>query len=112
MNIAPSIVRFADGNLKRELESLLSNKFEDKELHKWVMRAIIDLKQNAYCGIQIKKRLIPKEYYQKYKIDNLWKYDLPTGWRLLYSITTEEVYIVSIILEWLDHKEYDRRFGY
>jgi hypothetical protein len=45
-------------------------------------------------------------------IDNLWKYDMPSAWRLLYSLKTEEIEIVAIILEWLDHKNYERRFGY
>jgi len=58
------------------------------------------------------KRLIPKLYIERYRINNLCKYDLPKGWRLLYSIAREEVLIVAIILEWLSHPEYERRFGY
>lgn len=69
------------------------------------------LKKNAFSGLQIPKRIIPKEYL-KYGIDNLWKYNLPNAWRLLYSIGKEEVQIISIVLEWMDHKEYERRFHY
>ncbi len=43
--------------------------------------------------------MIPKEYIKKYKIDNLWKYNLPNAWRLLYTIKGNEVMIVSVILE-------------
>ena len=68
--------------------------------------------QNAFCGTQIPKRLFPKEYIQKYGITNLWKYDLPKAWRLLYSVAKDEVVVISIILEWFDHKEYERRFKY
>jgi hypothetical protein len=32
--------------------------------------------------------------------------------RLIYSITGDEISIVSIILEWFDHKDYERRFSY
>ncbi len=63
-------------------------------------------------GYSPPKRLIPKHYIKRYGIDNLWKYDLPKGWRLLYSIAREEILIVAIILEWLSHPEYERRFGY
>lgn len=55
---------------------------------------------------------IPKSYIDKYNIDNLWKYDLPKGWRLIYSVANGEVLIVSIIIEWMKHKEYERKFNY
>ena len=57
-------------------------------------------------------RLIPKIYIKKYEITNLWKYDLPRGWRIIYSIANEDIEIISLILEWIDHKEYERRFKY
>ena len=77
-----------------------------------MIRAIHDLRQNAFAGIQVPKRLIPKEYIQKYKINNLWKYDLPKGWRLIYSVANGQVCILSIVLEWMSHKDYERRFKY
>ena len=49
---------------------------------------------------------------KKYEINNLWKYNLPNGWRLIYTVKASSVEIVSIILEWSDHKSYERRFGY
>ncbi|MFH1801953.1 MAG: hypothetical protein ABH864_00715 [archaeon] len=83
------------------------------ELKKWINRAKDDIKKNAFCGVQIPKKLIPRVYVQKYGIHNLWKYDLPDGWRLVYSVTTpSKVEILSIILEWFDHPDYERRFGY
>ena len=71
-----------------------------------------DLSKDPFCGIQIPKKLIPKTYKDKYDVDNLWKYDLPKAWRLIYFIKGDAVKIVSIILEWFDHKEYERRFNY
>ncbi|MFW5847212.1 MAG: hypothetical protein ACOCUU_03590 [Nanoarchaeota archaeon] len=71
-----------------------------------------DLEENAFCGIQIQKKLVPKVYLEKYGIDNLLKYDLPKGWRLIYSVVSRDVQILSIILEWMSHKDYQRRFGY
>lgn len=108
-----SSVYFGDEKLKACYEGLKESQVEDKMLHKWISRAIEDLEENAFCGIQIPKRLFPKEYVQKYNINNLWKYDLPKGWRLLYTVTAEnEIELISAILEWLDHKEYERRFKY
>lgn len=107
-----SRVFFADEKLKEEFESLENGRYEDKEIFTYIRRAIEDLKVNAHAGIQIPKKLIPKIYFDKYKIRNLWKYDLPKGWRLLYSVGANGIEILSIILEWMDHKEYERRFNY
>ena len=30
----------------------------------------------------------------------------------MYSVVNEELVVVSIVLEWFDHKEYERRFKY
>lgn len=107
-----SIVHFGNEKLKEAFDSLKNSKVEDKILYKWIFRAIADLENNAFCGIQVPKKLIPKIYVAKYNIDNLWKYDLPKGWRLLYSVANSEVSIISIILEWMDHKNYEKRFKY
>ena len=107
-----SEIKFAEEKLKESFERLKESKTEDKKLYEWINRALDDLEENAFCGIQVAKRLIPKVYIQKYEIDNLWKYDLPKGWRLLYSVSNNEVNVLSIILEWMDHKEYERRFRY
>jgi len=107
--IRASEVRFADDNLEKEFYKLDKN----DELRKYLERAIKDIQLNAFCGIQFPKKLIPTEYIQKYEVYNLWKYDLPDGWRLIYTVTTpSKVEIVSVILEWFDHKDYERRFGY
>lgn len=107
--IKPCQIVFADDKIEKEYNNLS----EDDIIKKWINRAKEDIKKNAFCGIPIPKRLIPKEYVQKYKIKNLWKYDLPDGWRLVYSITTpNKIEIISIILEWFDHPNYERRFHY
>ncbi|MEK6932329.1 MAG: hypothetical protein AABW56_00875 [Nanoarchaeota archaeon] len=107
-----SQVYFADEKIKKAYLKLKDSKTEDLMLYKWVSRAIDDLEKDAFCGISVSKHLIPKIYLQKYNIDNLWKYDLPKGWRLLYSISKNKVQIISIIIEWMNHKNYERRFGY
>ncbi len=107
--IKPSEVVFSDDKIEKEFYKL---KKEDA-LRKFLERAIKDLQNNAFCGTRIPKRLIPKEYISKYKINNLWKYDLPNSWRLIYSVVTpSKVEILSVVIEWFDHKNYERRFKY
>jgi len=107
-----SKIAFADKKLKAAFEKLKTSKTEDKKLYRWLNRAFDDLQKDAFCGIQIPRRLIPKEYIKKYQIDNLWKYNLPNAWRLLYSIARDEIIVISIIIEWMNHKTYERRLGY
>jgi len=95
-------VAFADGRVKQEYESL------GNSLKRFVDRALDDLKRDPFCGVHVPKRLIPKEY----GVPNLWKYDLPSGWRLLYTVKADHVTVVAVVLEWLSHKSYERRFGY
>ena len=107
--IKPSKVKFIDNELEKSYNHLRDDYF----LKKAIKRAVKDLNQNAFSGIQVAKRLIPKEYIRKYKINNLWKYDLPKGWRLMYTVTADnEVELITAILEWLSHKDYERRFRY
>ena len=105
-------VAFINQKLKQEFERLESGKFEDKQLYEFIKRAINDLKIKPSCGIKIPKKIWPKNYIQKYQITNLWKYDLPNGWRLVYTIESDEITILSILLEWFSHKNYEKRFKY
>jgi len=107
-----SEIHFADEDVRKSFEALKGSTSEDKQLYEWLSRAFKDVQQNAFCGIQIPKKLIPSEYMKKYGIKNLWKYNMPNAWRLLYSIEANEIKIISIILEWMDHKAYERRMKY
>lgn len=105
-------VVFAEERLKRAFIKLKDSKTEDRKLYEWLDRAFDDLQKDPFCGIQIQRKLIPREYIKKCSIDNLWKYNLPNAWRLMYSVAKHEVIIIAIIIEWMDHKKYERRFGY
>ncbi|MFP4402181.1 MAG: hypothetical protein ACLFPL_03020 [Candidatus Nanoarchaeia archaeon] len=107
-----SRVVFGEEKLKEAFEKLKTSKTEDQMLYKWINRAIDDLAENAFCGLQIPKKQIPDIYFKKYEVDNLWKYDLPKAWRLIYSVSNGEICIVSIVLEWMSHKDYEKRFKY
>ncbi len=105
-------VAFSNEELKQAYLELKEGNFEDKKLAQFLDRAIDDLKNNPVCGIKIPKRIWPKIYIIKYKITNLWKYNLPNAWRLIYTIEQDEINIISMILEWFNHKDYERRFHY
>ena len=104
---------FVNEKLKQAFDKLKDSKTEDKQLYELLKRAFEDIEKNTSGFIHVPKNLIPKEYVRKYGIDNLWKYDLPKGWRLLYTVTTDnEVELISAILDWFDHKDYEKKFKY
>lgn len=45
-------------------------------------------------------------------IRNIYKLDLPSGWRALYTIGTRGERRVIMVLEIVDHKQYERLMGY
>lgn len=110
--ILPSEIRFADKNIQEAFYKLQEGDSSEKELFKLINQAMDNIEKNVFCGVQIQKNLIPNDYIKKYGIKNLWKYDLPKGWRIIYSITGGEAQVISLILEWFDHKNYERRFNY
>lgn len=105
-------VGFADSKIQDAYLALKEGKGAEPHLYEFLSRAFDDLKKDPFCGIKIPKKLWPKEYIQKYEIDNLWKYDLPDGWRMIYTVRANQVTILTVVLEWFDHKEYERRFHY
>lgn len=104
-----SKIQFANERLKESFKKLEKG---DLRLYRFLLRAFEDIEENAFCGIQISKKLIPKEYLKKFNVRNVWKYNLPSAWRLLYSVEGKNLVVLSIILEWMDHKTYERRFRY
>jgi len=98
---------FRDKKLKEEYE-LLENSPEFKWLHKALTKAFVQITETPGIGIPLKKYRIPKNFKD---IDNLWKYDLPSGWRLLYSLGKEGITIIALVLEWCDHDTYQKNYS-
>jgi len=105
-------VEFIDAGMFDAYKKLCKGSFEEKQLAEQIERVIDELKKNPLLGVIVPRDLWPKEYVKRYSITNLRKYDLPKGWRLIYTLVGNEVEIISIILEWFDHKGYALRFGY
>lgn len=93
-----------------ELLKLSEDRF-DRQLLRAIDRAISLLKQDPQFGDPISKRLIPKKYLEM-GINNLWRIELPSFWRMLYTIRGDKLEVVAFILEWMDHRKYDKLFGY
>ena len=103
--------RELNGIISKEVKEGTENSFH-QQLLKSINRAIELVKINPQIGIQIKKKLIPKQYIKKYGITNLWKFNLLNFWRMLYTIRGEELEIIAFVIDVLDHKRYNKLFGY
>lgn len=106
-------VGFAEESLRKAYDSLKKGRFEDRQTYNYLGKAFEDLEKNPYAGVKVPGAIWPKTYIRKYGINNLRKYDMPNGWRLIYTIRGNSIEIVAVILEWFSsHKEYEKRFGY
>ena len=102
-------VVFAENNCEEAFNSLEKN----DPIKKSIQKAIENLKTNTFSGEAIKKELIPKDYIKKYKINNLFWYPLSNGWRLVYSLMNEgTIEILAVLIEYFNHKDYEKRFKY
>ena len=66
------------------------------------------IKANPFYGDNIPKKQIPKSY----NVQNLWRVELTGYWRMLYTIKGDQIEIICFILDILNHKQYDKKFGY
>ena len=95
------------GNLKKTSKT-------ERIIFKAVNQKAELIKSNPHFGDPVAKKLIPDEYKTKYGITNLFRVELPAYWRMLYTLTDgeSEVEIIAFVLDVIDHKEYDKKFGY
>ena len=105
------LIDFVSERLRNNIFLLKNGDDSERKLYKYIARAFYDIENDLTCCIKIPKKLWPNEY-KKYKITNLWKYDLPNGWRIIFSLRQDDILILAMILEWLSHKEYEKRFNY
>ena len=110
------------GNAKEEFDDL--NKVVGDEIKKGITSSdhqtllnsikqkIEILRDNPEYGIHIPKDRIPKEYIRDYDVNNLWKLNLSGAWRMVYTIRGSEVEIISLILDIINHRDYEKKFKY
>ena len=101
-----------------EVYKYLNENASESKNERMILNAInqkIDfIKQNPHYGNPIEKKRIPKEYYKKYNINNLFRVELPNFWRMLYTLTEREttIEVVSFVLDIINHKIYNKKFVY
>jgi len=82
---------------------------QEKKLLWWGERLAMD----PTAGDNVRKALIPRDLKRRFGVENLWRVELPGGWRLLFTIVAKvDVRPEVRVLRILTHKEYDRIFGY
>lgn len=102
------------GEAKESYALLQERKEKDKEA-----RSILNsfervkeiLKQNPQYGDPVPKRLIPAAFL-KMGIQNLYRVELANYWRMLYTLEGSTVEIFVFVLSIVDHKGYNKLFGY
>jgi len=107
--ILPSVIVFINEKKREEFLRLQHGSSEERALYELINKKIDLLTNDASIGKQIAKRLIPKEYRNFF---NLWKVNLNKKLRLIYSINADENGRLTVIIDWLDHKEYESLFHY
>lgn len=98
--------------LSYELNLLYLSLGSDDFIYRCIELMSEALLENCMAGNQIQRRNIPRYYVSKYGVNNLYRYRLPSGYRGIYTILMNDGTVQSWILEILDHKTYDNRFGY
>ena len=81
---------------------------EEMQLLRSIKQKTDLIKANPFYGDNIPKRLIPKSY----NVQNMWRAELTGYWRMLYTIKGDQIEIMCFILDILNHKDYDKKFGY
>jgi hypothetical protein len=74
--------------------------------------ALTNIKNNPNYGNKISRKYLNKDIIKKYNTDKILRVELVGFWRLLYTLKGNEVEIIAIILDFMDHKEYSELFRY
>ncbi len=85
---------------------------EEITLWKGIQRMFDLIQDNPFYGENAKKKQIPKYYIDKYGVKNLFIADLPLFWRMVYSLESDKIEIISFVMDIFDHKDYNKRFGF
>jgi len=88
------------------------NSKEDRMLVDAIERIFQIIKREPFHGVPIAKKKIPKYYKERYGTRSLFRIELPLFWRMLYTVRGQEIKIISFIVDILDHKKYNKKFGY
>ena len=84
----------------------LAGEAQRKKLREYAKRLRIE----PFLGDRISRRLIPRRFQD---LPNLFRLELPQGWRALYTVASRPGFGSQIRVVWIgDHTRYNRIFGY
>ena len=120
MDKAVRVVLSDDANkVYEELNEIVGDEIKKgilSSIHQTLLRSIKRVREilvkNPFAGDQVPKKRIPRKYIKKYDVENVWRIELANRWRLIYTIKGEEIEIINFVLEIVDHRNYDKIFGY
>lgn len=95
----------------KKLENAYNKYSNSDPIKKKIDKIIEKLKVNPAYGNQIPRKQIPKEYTKK-GFNNAFQLRIDKSWRLIYTLVGSEVEILAIILDVMNHSDYDNKFGY
>jgi len=98
----------------KDLEKHSTSSATEKGIFNSIKTNVELIKVNHHSGDPISKKLIPERYRNEFRIKNLFRVELSNHWRMLYTLTNGDsiVEIIAFVLDIVDHKTYDKTFGY
>jgi len=111
------VVRVKFSPEAEEVYNYLNGQAETSKFDRVIFNAINKktelIKANFHYGEPVGKDKIPNEYKVKYGVTNLFWVELPNFWRMVYTLVDgNEVEIIAFVLDVIDHKTYNKKFGY
>lgn len=94
--------------LSKELDNLLKGLRPSHKFVQWIRSMADVLEENKFAGELIRKSQIPRIYVEQFKVNNLYRYSHPEGYRSCYTILNECPHILDL----KSHPEYNKVFGY
>jgi len=116
----PTIIKF-DRDAEKEYLKLQKSVAESEKTKKKptyeqllnsINNALRNIKADYKYGDLIPRKYISKNTIQRYGTDKILRVELVGYWRLLYTIIGDEAKVIAFILEYMDHKKYNKIFDY
>lgn len=95
------------------LQSVFQKIKLNKTHSKWLNDTKEVLSLNPYAGEKVTRRLTPRYYRYTFKVLFVYRYEAPQAHRFIYTLDTKKGEPVGVrIIDFLNHKEYERMFKY
>jgi len=113
--VKPAEIIFSN-RAKQALSSLRTDDADKRatSLLRGIERVLEVLAQDPFYGNPVSRKLLPNVLYREYGLIALFRIELPSFWRMLYTVRDAEgkIVVTILIIDILDHPAYDRLFGY